>query len=240
MILLEKGRYAARLAETEADIAAAQALRHRAFFGREGVDADAFDAICRHVLVEDEGRLVCCYRVLPLAHGAEIGRSYSAQFYDLKALEAFDRPMIEMGRFCIDPDVRDPDVLRVAWGAMTRIVDEGGHGMLFGCSSFQGTDPTPYAETFGLLAGRHVAPKRWRPGRRARQVVSLGKALIPARIANATRAMPPLLRTYLRMGGWVSDHAVIDKAMGTLHVFTGVEVDRVPGGRKRSLRAIAG
>ena len=54
------------------------------------------------------------------------------------------------------------------------------------------------------------------------------------------RAMPPLLRTYLMMGGWVSDHAVIDRDLGTLHVFTGVEIKGVPEGRVRALRMAAG
>ena len=42
------------------------------------------------------------------------------------------------------------------------------------------------------------------------------------------------------MGGWVSDHAVIDARMNTLHVFTGVEIAAIPPARKRLLRAVAG
>ena len=52
--------------------------------------------------------------------------------------------------------------------------------------------------------------------------------------------MPPLLRTYLLMGGWVSDHAVVDRQMNTLHVFTGLEIGAIPPARKRLLRAVAG
>ena len=120
MVAFSKGRYVARMAQGAADVAAAHRLRARGFPGAP--DADVFDDICRHVLVEDRktGRLVCCYRFLPLACGREIGRSYSAQFYDLSALGAFDGPMVEMGRFCLDPETRDPDAVRVAWGAMTR------------------------------------------------------------------------------------------------------------------------
>ena len=55
----------------------------------------------------------------------------------------------------------------------------------------------------------------------------------------AVQALPPLLRSYLRMGGWVSDHAVIDKALQTLHVFTGLEIGTIPPARKRLLRAVA-
>ena len=59
-------------------------------------------------------------------------------------------------------------------------------------------------------------------------------------VTKALKAMPPLLRSYLLMGGWVSDHAVRDRDLGTLHVFTGLEVGRVPVRRKRVLRGLAG
>jgi putative hemolysin len=97
------------------------------------------------------GRLVCCFRLMPLRGGGEIGRSYAAQYYELSALKAFDAPMVEMGRFCIHPEVKDPDILRVAWGAMTRFVDENGVEMIFGCSSFHGTDAQAYLDAFAML-----------------------------------------------------------------------------------------
>ena len=56
----------------------------------------------------------------------------------------------------------------------------------------------------------------------------------------ALRAMPPLLRSYLGIGGWVSDHVVQDFELGTIHVFTGVEVSRIPPQRAQALRALAG
>jgi putative hemolysin len=243
MLSLKKGRYTTRLAETAEDIAAAQRLRHLSFHGAEGVDADGFDAICTHILVEESrtGRLVCCFRILPLTGGSEIGRSYSAQYYELSALQEFKGPMVEMGRFCIDPAVRDPDILRVAWGAMTRYVDDNGVEMLFGCSSFHGTDEQEYLDAFAMLKERHLAPKRWLPRVKAPQVFRFGQKL--RRKPDAKKAMlrmPPLLRTYLLMGGWVSDHAVVDPSMNTLHVFTGLEINAIPPARKRLLRGVAG
>ncbi|MBT9383386.1 GNAT family N-acetyltransferase [Pseudooceanicola sp. CBS1P-1] len=244
MIPSRTPRYNARLAETEADLAAAQRLRARAFLGQaEGRDADAFDALCAHVLVEDrrDGRLVCCFRMLPLAAGREIGRSYSAQYYELSGLEAFEGPMVEMGRFCIDPQARDPDILRVAWGAMTDYVDRNGVELLFGCSSFKGTDAELYLDAFAMLRARHLAPRRWLPRVKAPRVFRFARLLRrPPDAQRALRAMPPLLRTYLAMGGWVSDHAVVDPQMNTLHVFTGVEIAAIPPARKRLLRAALG
>lgn len=236
-------RYQARFDDTQADILAAQALRHRCFRGGEGLDADPYDDMCRHMLVEEvsTGKLVACFRLMPFQDGASIGDSYSAQFYELSALRDYDSPMIEMGRFCIDPDAQDgADILRVAWGAMTHYVDQENIGLMFGCSSFQGTDEARYLDTFALLRDRHIAPKRWLPRVKAPKVFRFAQRL--RRTPDAKRAMlglPPLLRTYLMMGGWVSDHAVVDHDLNTLHVFTGVEIASVPPARARLLRAVA-
>jgi putative hemolysin len=195
------------------------------------------------MLIEERrsGALVCCFRIMLLSDGNEIQDSYSAQFYELSALSAFRGPMAELGRFCMHPDWHDPDILRVAWGAVTRYVDENNIEMLFGCSSFKGTDEVGYTDAFAMLKDRHLAPGRWLPRVKAPNVFHFAKAL-RARHPDtraALRAMPPLLRTYLLMGGWVSDHAVVDSHMNTLHVFTGLEINAIPASRKRLLRAVA-
>lgn len=242
-VLLNKGRYRARLARTPEDLAAAQALRTLAFRTAR-TDRDAFDRICTHVLVEDQragGQLVCCFRMLLMDCGREIGRSYSAQFYDLSGLQDFQGRMVEMGRFAVHPDRTDPDILRVAWGAMTVFVDRYDIQLLFGCSSFAGTDTEAYLDAFAMLKHHHLAPKRWLPQVKAPDVFRFAARLRRRPdTQKAMRRMPPLLRTYLMMGGWVSDHAVVDRQLNTLHVFTGVEIGAIPAARKRLLRMIAG
>ncbi|WP_299042242.1 GNAT family N-acyltransferase [uncultured Tateyamaria sp.] len=240
MIRLKKGRYVARTAQTPSDLRAAQALRARCF-GLE-TDSDAFDDRSTHILVRRvaDDALVCCFRMMPLT-GATISHSYSAQYYELSALEAFDGKMVEMGRFCVDPDAADPDILRVAWGAMTTYVDDTGVELLFGCSSFAGTETADYLDAFAMLKARHLAPTRWLPRVKAPKVFEFAARLRHKPDAKlAMLRMPPLLRTYLMMGGWVSDHAVVDDDMNTLHVFTGVEIGAIPPARKRLLRAVAG
>lgn len=251
MMKLRKGRFVARLAQDQSDIEAAQRLRHLAFVERAGgaarpgkLDADAFDGLCEHILVEDQrdGALVCCFRMLPLPSGARISECYSAQYYDLGALQSFDGPMVEMGRFCIHPDYNDPNILRVAWGAMTGFVDRQGVEMLFGCSSFAGTEAEAYYDSFAMLTQKHLAPRRWLPRVKAPKVFRFADRL-RGRVADrklGMKRMPPLLKTYLTMGGWVSDHAVVDHHMNTLHVFTGLEIRAIPPSRARLLRAVAG
>lgn len=252
MLSLLKGRYVVRLAASEADLQAAQRLRWLCFIGARGgaqdaddhLDADHLDEVCQHVLIEDRASssLVACFRMLRLEGGAEIDRSYSAQYYNLAALRGFSGPMVEMGRFCIHPEWSDPDILRVAWGAMAAHVEAEGVELLFGCSSFIGTEPEAYVDAFAMLAARHLAPKRWLPRVKAPNVFRFARALKAMRpdARRAQAGMPPLLRSYLAMGGWVSDHAVVDRNLGTLHVFTGLEISAIPPARRRLLRAIGG
>lgn len=238
-------RYIARFASSPQDVTAAQALRSKVFRADPGgLDRDAFDTRCLHVLVEDmraQNRLVCVFRIQPFKNGAEIENSYAAQFYELSNLRDFSGKLVEMGRFCIDPAYNDPDILRVAWGAMTAYVDGNNVEMLFGCSSFSGVEADTYMDAFALLKERHLAPKRWLPRVKAPAVFNFARklAFTKPNLRDARKMMPPLLRTYLAMGGWVSDHAVVDKDLNTLHVFTGLEIGSIPAARKRLLRAVA-
>ena len=246
MRALKVGKYVARMAATNADLAQAIALRDLVFRGgrTSPQDADAYDADCLHILIEEASgaRLVCCYRLMILPDAAAVARSYSAQFYDLSLLAGFGAPMLELGRFCVHPDCQDADILRLAWGALARWVDQTGAVMLFGCSSFEGAVGPDHDAAFVLLQAAHLAPATWQPLRRAPAVYDFSQLLSGQTpdLRAALRAMPPLLRTYLAMGGWVSDHAVVDTDLDTLHVFTAVEIAKIPAARSRALRAIAG
>lgn len=245
-------KYAVRLGGGQEDVSSVQRLRHLCFIETAdapaanprpaGLEGDHFDAICTHVMVEDQGTgtLVGCCRLLLVSSGAEIEKSYSAQFYDLSGLKGYQGPMVELGRFCTDPSVRSPDILRLAWAAVTDFVDEHGIEMLFGCSSFHGTNAQAYEDSFALLARRHKAPQDWMPCIKAPSVLRFADQF--RRAPDQKRAllsMPPLLRSYLQMGGWVSDHAVVDRDLGTLHVFTGLEVAMIPPARRKTLRSLA-
>lgn len=245
---LHRGRYRARLALGEADLARALTLRQHSFRTADPrSDADRFDPLCRHVLIEDAGTgsagtgsLVCCFRLLRIEPGESLEGSYAGQFYDLTALQGFDGARLELGRFCIAADRHDPDILRLAWGAITAIVDAEAIGLLFGCSSFVGADPDLHQTALRALR-QHLAPSLWHIGVKSDQTYPFSAALSgpPTDLRAAMAAMPPLLRTYLAMGGWVSDHAVIDHDLNTLHVFTAVEIARIPPARARALRMVA-
>jgi len=224
------GAYQVRAAQSEADFAAVMALRRARF----GVGEDAYDAQAQQVMILAQDNLLACYRVAAYAHGADIARSYAAQFYDLDSLRSYARPALEMGRFCMAAGLQgEADVLRLVFASLAKRVDTVSAGLLFGCTSFIGSDPAPHLASLALLRA-HISAQ-WHIGHKSAQVIDL-QALNPTDNAKALRAMPPLLRSYLALGGWVGGHAVRDFQLGTIHVFTAVEVNKIPQARAAALR----
>ncbi|HPE24944.1 GNAT family N-acetyltransferase [Albidovulum sp.] len=246
MTALERGRYAARLAEGPGDLAAVLALRARAF--RDGADdRDPWDARCLHLLVENRGGgpVAAACRLLLLPSGADFAQSYSAQFYEVDGMSALSAPVAEVGRLCTAPGLADPDPIRLLWGALTGLLGARGVGCLFGCTSFRGGDPARHRPALDLLAGRHLLQPPWQVRARRAGGVRLrsdgdrqGDGAEGA--AMAWQGIPPLLRAYLAMGGRVGQEAVIDRDLDTLHVFTLVDVAAMPAGRLAALQALAG
>jgi putative hemolysin len=239
MIPLTKGKYSVERATNVADRACALDLRALCFGVADGA-VDRFDAAAVHMLVRARatGAVVATFR-MSLYEGAGLAESYASQFYDLGLLHDFEGPLLELGRFCVHPGHADPDILRIAWASLTAFVDETGVRLLFGCSSFAGTQAKPYLDAFALLKARHLGPARWRPAVKAAEVFRYGVEITAKPdLVRAGAAMPPLLRSYLTMGGWVSDHAVIDRAMNTIHVFTALDIGAIPPARKKLLRAL--
>ena len=97
--IVRVGRYCARLALSKKDLLAAQQLRYKCFklSNDKGLDADSFDSMCRHVLIEnlENGKLTCCYRIMSFANGKDITRSYSSQFYDLAPIKNYPKPIVD-------------------------------------------------------------------------------------------------------------------------------------------------
>ncbi len=239
--------YRTRLAQTQVDIERAQTLRSYSFCHNSKdvlIDCDMFDPITQHVLIESvaTGEVLATFRFMYLQDGSEIGKCYSSQSYDLSRLKEYPKAMVEVGRFCLRNDIRDHGLLRTAWMFLTHYVEQHDISFMFGCSSFRGTDEAQYTDAFALLKERHLAPDVWKPRAKAKEVFHFANRLKNHKpvLKVANQNMPPLLRSYLTMGGWVSDHAVVDRALGTLHVFTGMEVSRIPEKRARLLRHDAG
>ena len=99
---------------------------------------------------------------------------------------------------------------------------------MFGCASFPGTDPAQLAAQLSYLHHYHLAPPALRPRALAHHYVPMG--ILPQSDFDAQAALaelPPLIKGYLRVGGFVGDGAVVDHPFNTTDVCVIVKTDQL-------------
>ncbi|WP_296479366.1 GNAT family N-acetyltransferase [Roseinatronobacter sp.] len=236
------GAFAANIASEPEQMAAVQRLRAVRFRGQGASgDLDRFDPLSHHLMITapPNPAAIGVARLRILTTPDSILSSYSGQFYDLAELARSGRRLVEVGRICIDEHhAQDVDVARVLLAALARITSDCAADMLIGCASFPGADLSRHINALCYLFDRHLGPANVRPGRRKGLTHILANGDHSPQAADL-RDVPALLRLYLGLGGWVSDHAICDHDLDTVHVFTAVEVASIPRARIRALSALA-
>ncbi|OYU48352.1 MAG: ornithine--acyl-ACP N-acyltransferase OlsB [Rhizobiales bacterium PAR1] len=244
------GTLEVRLARTTKDIRRAQRLRFKVFFNEMSAtpnarafvsrrDIDPFDRICDHILVIDHAakisrfgkpkpKVIGTYRLLRSDVAAAVGTDfYTAGEYDLKPLLAANPglKMLELGRSCVLKPYRNKRTVELLWHGVWRYILHHKIDLMFGCASFEGTDPSEHALALSFLHHHASAPE----GLAARAVPWLYtpmNRMAPTAIdlKSAMKALPPLIKGYLRLGATFGDGAVIDRQFGTVDVFVALKV----------------
>lgn len=220
------------LADTEAELRAAQALRYDVFV-RElggggpmvdhtvGLEQDRFDPFFDHLLLWDDatGEVVGVYRMLRSDAAEAVGQYYSEDEYDLAPLRNSGRRLLELGRSCVHAAYRGGPAMFHLWNGLADYIATHQIGILFGVASFHGTDVQSLAQPLSLLHHRHLAPEPLRVTARPPHAVDMD--LMPEHQIDRRAAMvevPALIKAYLRLGGVVGSGAYVDHAFNTTDV----------------------
>jgi putative hemolysin len=242
---LRGGHLGVRIATTPEEIDAVQALRYRVFYDEMGAkpdpvaarihrDVDAYDAVADHLLVVDHmigdgpEAVVGTYRLIRQAAAAKIGRFYSADEYDLSTILAFPGQVLELGRSCVGSTHRGRATMQLLWRGIAAYVNLHNIDLMFGCASLPGIDPDANAAQLTYLHAYHLAPPEIRPRALPSRFVEMQRLDLSALDGRRTLArLPPLVKGYLRLGGFVGDGAVIDTQFNTTDVAVVVKTELV-------------
>jgi len=236
-----------RLARSRSEIRRAQKLRYHVFYEELSAipdilttmsrrDEDAYDPVCDHLLVVDHAApakprrpwsrkqtIVGTYRVLRQDVAEMNDGFYSQGEYDIAPMlerHGTNCRFLELGRSCVLAPYRNRRSVELLWQGVWSYAREYGIDAMFGCASFEGTDPRQHAMTLSYLYHYARAPAKWRV--RAHEDIHVPMNVIPADEIDkraAVRALPPLIKGYLKVGAFVGDGAVIDHQFGTTDIF---------------------
>jgi len=230
------GSLEVRLAQSADEITQAQQLRYRVFF-QEGSaipnparllacrDFDAYDAFCDHLLVVDHATqppaVVGTYRLLRQPVAEDYGGFYTAGEFDVGPLLARHRNVqfLELGRSCVLAPYRNKRTVELLWHGIRAYVQQNNCDVLIGCASIEGTNPNTLALPLSFLHHHARAPEQWRTRALPNRYVEMNRLRRSTVDSKAAlRALPPLIKGYLRLGATFGDGAVIDRQFGTTDV----------------------
>lgn len=225
-----------RLANSPAEVAAAQKLRYKVFYeeykaiadektAAAQMDIDEYDAITDHLVVIDQNlppgpeQIVGTYRLLRREVADKFGKFYTSGEYDIAPLLSSGATLLELGRSCVLPPYRTRPVLQKLWQGIAHYVAEHKIGLMFGCASLHGTDVEALKPQLAYLHHYHLATPELRPRALDSRYVEMN--VMPKDEISAKEvfiSLPPLVKGYMRLGATIGEGAVIDSQFNTTDV----------------------
>lgn len=232
------GQLEVRLARRPAEVRASQKLRYHVFYEEMSAqpsklqkmtrrDRDGYDRYCDHLLVLDHSRggaipnrIVGTYRLLRGEMAILAGGFYTAQEFDIAPMLARHEGtrFLELGRSCVLKEFRGKRTVELLWQGIWSYVLGHDIDVLFGCASLAGTDPEALALPLAFLRQNAPAPAEWRVRAHAKVGIFPPDSADAVDARRALAALPPLLKGYLRLGGYIGEGAVVDHQFGTTDV----------------------
>jgi putative hemolysin len=224
-------RYSARLARSIDEVRAAQRLRFEVFnlelnsglaqSHATGLDSDAFDAVCDHLIVEHvpTRQVVGTYRLQMGSSAAKNLGYYCAMEFEFSVFESLQNEIVELGRACVHRRHRNLIVLGLLWKGIADYATDRGCRYLIGCSSIASKDPAVGASAYFELCRNHLVELAWR----TKPLPAYECALTT--VARANVPIPKLLRAYMSIGVKICGPPALDRHFSTIDFLTFVDVN---------------
>jgi putative hemolysin len=174
--------------------------------------------------------LVGTYRLLRQAVAIANGGFYTASEFDIAPLIARKPSLqfLELGRSCVLKPYRTKPVVELLWQGIWNYVRLHDLDVMLGCASLEGTDPDAHAMPLSFMAQNCAAPDDWKvtalPSRYV-EMNRLPREQVDAK--SAMKALPPLIKGYLRLGCYIGDGAVVDEQFNTIDVLIVLPVSAI-------------
>jgi putative hemolysin len=220
-LFIERDRFIVKTAENHEELAGALRLRYEVFY-REllekrrvyGFDIDRFDFKCDHLIIIDKksNTFIGTYRLISSLFAKEF---YSETEFDISRILALPGVKLELGRACVHKDYRTGSSIALLWRGIAEYMKQTNTQYLFGCSSVKATDLHEIASIYQVLARDFMVPSDLNVYPKRRFTIGKFNELI-AQVSDedmlsAVEKIPPLIKSYLKMGAHICGEPALDK-----------------------------
>jgi putative hemolysin len=240
LLVSAPSQYDVRLTRQAQEIQAAQELRFQVFnlelnegLARSydtGLDADPFDAVCDHLVVEhvSTGQIVGTYRLQTGTNAAANLGYYCEQEFYFDPFEAERNKIVELGRACVHRQHRNLFVLGLLWKGIAEYARARNCRYLIGCSSLTSQEPAAGASAYSELCRSNLALPQWRTKPLPSHDCPLDA------VTEEPVSIPKLLRAYLTVGARICGPPALDAHFKTIDFLTMLDFEALtPAARAR-------
>jgi putative hemolysin len=228
-----------KLARNSTEIEQAMHLRYQVFveeeknmrmLNEEGLEKDAYDAYCDHLIVKDldTDQIIGTYRLLPGDRGVNELGFYSETEFDLSGFQSFKTQTLELGRSCIAPAYRGGKAIQMLWEGIAAYITERNYQYLIGCASLHLESLEDLNLIYTMLRHKEVLTDRF-------DIKPLATHRIPGLSVvtgewnekDVFRKLPPLMKGYQWLGAEIGGDPAFDEIFRTVDFFIILQKDRV-------------
>ena len=224
-VLAEGRRFLVKRAENENEINAALQLRYCVFKEEQGrlasnsdtVDRDRFDSRSAHLLVieQSSGRVVGTCRLHSGTSAQQNGGFYSEQEFRFMELPEKRSGILEVGRSCVAREFRNGSVAALLWTGLAEVCRRLKVEYMLGCASLEHTDCSLARGIYRKLLALQMVTQTPRAVARRGYHLTAGETAVLDDAA-FVRALPPLLKGYLRVGAKICGEPAFDRTFGSI------------------------
>lgn len=218
-----------RLTTTKEEIYMAYRLRY-SMLGKEVeantmndglTEKDKYDDNCDHLIVirTDTQEIVGTYRLLPGKKALKGIGFFSQNQFDLTEFSPWFTETVELGRSCVKKEFRTGRVINLLWQGIQRYITENNVRYLIGCVSLPAGAAKDIIEIYTYLKTNHVFGGITIRPKEDYQLNTLHELDLSANQNELFKNLPPLLKSYLRLGAYICGEPAYDPLFRTFNFF---------------------
>ena len=230
---IKAGNYVLSLAYTEEELLNIYKLRYNDLIldynvntKEKDIDKDEYDNSCDYLIVKDTktNEIIGTYRLIQRKH-LKSNTFPSESEYNIDNLKKSKYNILEVSRAVVHKLHRDGLVIKLLLKGIFEYCKENNIRYVFGTASFHGNDVNKYEALFSYLFNNYLTNNDLKAIAKEDSTQKINSINNNLSEVEVFRNLPPLVKTYLKMGASIGEGIYIDVPFNSIDVFVLLDLE---------------